>query len=71
MKEEKAKQYMTFTIFILGMVLLFAMWELQKSISGILGELLALIVYLAGFFYFFALIPIREFVDSFFDKKNK
>lgn len=67
-KERRKKQkestiwLLTFLIWGIGLAGLLWLWELQKMVPGTLGEILAFAIYVVGFSYVFALIPIHQWL---------
>ena len=56
----------TIAVWGVGASVVFLAWEWQKTIPGGLGEFLAFIIYIVAFFYVFALVPIRIWIDHIF-----
>lgn len=61
-RAESARWALAFAIWVAGAAVLWVAWEWQKTIRGTLGDLIAYVLYVALFFYFLALGPIRNWV---------
>lgn len=69
-RQEKARWTITFVIWFIGAAGLWFAWEFQKTIAGGFGEFLAFVIQVIGYFYIFAIFPIRQKVSKFLGGKE-